>query len=372
MWPARRCGKAPHRRGAVPRACRAHQSTATFLRGRVYARVPGNVVETSLYGPERMTAVLLFLGGLALLVAGGEVLVRGATLLARLAGLTPAVIGLTVVAMGTSMPELAVGLLAAVRGQPDIAVGNVIGSNIFNVTAALGIAALIHPLPVRGMAVRLEWPVMFGASALCALLVRDLRLDRGEGAFLVLCLALFTAYSVHVARREVRGAEREEFAESVEDRTLHPGRRERLAAAAAVAGGIVLLLAGGRLLVTGAVELARLAGMTERVIGLTVVAAGTGMPEVVTSAVAAARRQTDVAVANMVGSNVFNLLGILGVVALVHPIPIAPALAGPDLWWMLGTALLLLPVLGRGMRVARWEGALLVAVYGVYLWTLLR
>ncbi|HEU0077926.1 MAG TPA: calcium/sodium antiporter [Longimicrobiaceae bacterium] len=317
-----------------------------------------------------MTAVLLFLGGLVLLVAGGELLVRGATLLARLAGLTPAVIGLTVVAMGTSMPELAVGLMAAARGQPDIAVGNVIGSNIFNVTAALGIAALVHALPVRGAAVRLEWPVMFGASALCAVLLRDLRLERVEGAFLVLCLVLFTAYSVHLGRREVRGAERAEFAESADDRSLHPGRLERLTAAAAVLGGVALLVVGGRLLVSGAVDIARLAGMTERVIGLTVVAAGTGMPEVVTSAVAAARRQTDVAVANMIGSNVFNLLGILGVTALVHPIPVAPALAGPDLLWMMGTALLLLPVLWRGMRIDRWEGGVLIGAYGVYLWTL--
>jgi cation:H+ antiporter len=315
-------------------------------------------------------AALLFSAGLLLLVAGGEVLVRGATLLARLAGLTPAVIGLTVVAMGTSLPEMAVGVLAALRGEPDIAVANVIGSNIFNITAALGLTALVCVLPVHGSAVRLEWPVMFGASALAALVMRDLHIDRGEAAFLLVCLVLFTAYSLHIARREVTAAEEAEFADSQADRSLGSGRRGALLAAGAVLTGVVLLVVGGKLLVDGAVSLARVLGMTERMIGLTVVAVGTGMPEVATSVVAAARRQTDVAVANMIGSNVFNLLGILGVTAMVQPIRFAASLAGADVWWMLGTALLLLPVLHLGRRISRLEGALLIGVYAAYLTTL--
>ena len=315
-----------------------------------------------------MIATLLFLLGLALLVGGGESLVRGATSLARAWGLPPAVIGLTVVAMGTSLPEMAVGVLAAMRGEPDLAVGNVIGSNIFNVTAALGLTALICTLPVRGSAVRLEWPVMFAASGAAVLVLRDSYLDRVEACVLLAALVLFTAYSIRIARREVTGEEKREFEAEVD--RLEPARGGTLLAAGLVALGVVLLVAGGQALVTGAVELARVLGMSERVIGLTVVAAGTGAPELAASVIAALRRQTDVAVANMIGSNIFNILGILSVTALVNPIRFSAAMAGSDLWWKVGTAFLLYPVLWRGMKVERWEGAVLVAVYAFYLWLL--
>ena len=319
-----------------------------------------------------MLAALLFLAGLGLLTVGGEVLIRGASAIARLAGLSPAVIGLTVVAMGTSLPELAVGLLAALRGEADIAVGNVVGSNIFNVTGALGVAALVATLPVRGNAIRLEWPVMFASTLACMVLMRDFVLDRFEASFLVVSLVLFTAYSVWVGRREVTKVEEREFAESVGARSLHPRHHERLRATGAVLAGVALLVVGGRLLVDGAVVLARLAGMSERLIGLTIVAVGTGMPELATSLIAAFRKQTDVAVANIIGSNVFNLLGILGLTALMHPIRFSPELGGSDVWWMLGTSLLLLPLLRSGMRIVRWEGALMIAVYLAYLYFLSR
>ena len=313
-----------------------------------------------------MLGILLFVVGLAVLVAGGEALVRGATALARAWGLPPAVIGLTVVAMGTSLPELAVGLLAALRGEPDLSVGNVIGSNIFNLTAALGLTALICTLPVRGSAVRLEWPVMFAASGAAMLVLRDSYLDRVEAGVLLSALVLFTAYSVRIARREISGEEKRAFEAEVAGRT-ETARNSRLLAGALVATGVVLLVAGGHSLVTGAVSMARLLGLSERVIGLTVVAIGTGAPELATSIVAAMRRQTDVAVANMIGSNIFNLLGILSITALVHPIRVSAAMAGSDLWWMLGTSLLLFPILWGGMKVSRWEGGVLVLVYAVYL-----
>jgi cation:H+ antiporter len=317
-------------------------------------------------------AILQLLVGLVLLAGGGELLIRGAVLLARLAGLTAAVIGLTVVAAGTSLPELTVSVLAALRGEPDLAVGNVVGSNIFNVTAALGLTALVSPLVVRGAAIRLEWPVMFVASAVCVVLMRDSLLDRLEAGFLLVSLVAFIAYTVRIARREVTAEERGEFVEEVRERVPPGRRRDTGRAVVTLSLGIVVLVIGGRFLVEGAVGLARLAGMSERVIGLTVVAAGTGMPELATSLVAAARRQSDVAVANMIGSNVFNLLGILGVTALVTPIRFSPALGGGDMWWMLGTALLLFPVLWRGRRIDRWEGAVLVSAYALYLATLLR
>jgi cation:H+ antiporter len=311
--------------------------------------------------------------GLLLLTGGGEALVRGATSMAKLAGLTPAVIGLTVVAMGTSLPELVVSVIAAVRGQPDIAVGNIVGSNIFNIAVVLGVTALILPLPVRGGVVRLEWPVMLAVSLLLVVVVRDRLLDRAEGAFFLLLFAIFTAYVVHLARREVTAMERAELTEEVEQRSLHPRRgREIVVSTGSVAIGIALLVAGGHALVEGASALARLAGMSERVIGLTVVAAGTSAPELATSLVAAWRRETDVAVANVVGSNIFNILGILGITALVGRTPVSDAIVATDLWWMVGTALLLFPIMWSGRRIGRIEGALLVAVYVAYTVLLLR
>jgi cation:H+ antiporter len=321
---------------------------------------------------ELLAAVGLVVLGLALLAFGGDLLVRGATAIAQIAGLTPAVIGLTVVAMGTSLPELVVSLMAALGGQPDIAVGNVVGSNIFNIAAALGLTALVIPLPVHGSAVRLEWPFMFVASFLCLLLARDLVVDRLEGGFFLVALALFTVYVVRVARQEVVGEERVELHAEVEGRSLAPRSRQLAVALLVVAGGIVLLVVGGRALVSGAVTLARIAGLTERVIGLTVVAAGTSAPELATSLVAALRRRTDVAVANMIGSNIFNVLGILGVTALVAPIPVSPAIVATDMWWMLGISLMLYPMMRARGRIVRAEGAVLFGAYVTYMVLLLR
>jgi cation:H+ antiporter len=326
-----------------------------------------------------LTAIGLVLLGLALLAGGGEALVRAATTLAELAGVTPAVIGLTVVAIGTSLPELVVSLVAATQGEPDLAVANVVGSNIFNVAATLGLTALIVPLPVHGSAVRLEWPVMFAASFLGLLLARDGYIDRLEGGFFLVTMILFIAYTVHVARTAVGTAEVRQLAQEIEARDIdiaaagaRSPRPRLLVTLAVLVLGLGALVAGGRLLVDGAIALARIAGVTERVIGLTIVAGGTGAPELATSLVAAFRKRTDVAIANMIGSNIFNILGILGLAALVAPIPVSPALIRSDMWWMIGTALLLLPVMRFEARITRPEGGLLVSVYVAYLVVLLR
>jgi cation:H+ antiporter len=322
-----------------------------------------------------LTATALLLAGLTLLAGGGEALVRAATTLAKIAEVTPAVIGLTVVAIGTSLPELVVSVVAAIDKQPDIAMGNVVGSNIFNIAAALGVTALVFPLPVHGNAVRLEWPVMFLASLGCVIAARDGIIDRLEGGVALIALVLFLSYTVRIAKREVTTAEAREIREQVEDRDLdHPrGRpRSRLAVPLVVLlGGVAALVIGGRLLVDGAVALARLAGMSERQIALTIVAGGTGAPELATSLVAAFRRRTDVAVANMIGSNIFNLLGILGVAAIVTPIPVSAGIIQSDVWWMVGTALLALPLLWSGRLLSRIEGAALVAAYIAYVVLLL-
>jgi cation:H+ antiporter len=297
--------------------------------------------------------------------------------LAEFAGVSPAVIGLTVVAIGTSLPELVVSLVAAVEGQPDLAVANVVGSNIFNITATLGLTALIIPLPVHGQAVRLEWPVMFATSLLGLMVARDGRIDRVEGGIFVIALVLFIAYTVRVARRDVTSAEARQLEAQVEARDIdsHDPQSTRpplLRALVVLAIGIVGLIIGGRLLVDGAVALARIAGMTERVIGLTVVAGGTGAPELATSLVAAYRKRTDVAVANMIGSNIFNILGILGVTALISPMSVSADVVRSDMLWMIGSSLLLLPLMRSGARLSRGEGALMIAVYIAYLITLLR
>ena len=318
-----------------------------------------------------MASLILLAGGLVLLAAGGEVLIRGAVLLARLAGLSAAVIGLTVVAAGTSLPELAVSLEAALRGGADLAVANVIGSNILNISFALGLTALLSPLPVHSTAIRLEWPVMFGSAVVCTAMLADSWLSRGEAALLVLALVAFVAFSVRLARLPVSNREEAEFKQAAAARALTAGRRRGWLAVAGVLLGAVLLVSGGSLVVRGATGLARMAGLSERIVGLTVVAIGTGMPELATSLVAALRRRADVAVANMIGSNIFNLLGILGATALVRPIQISPQLVRSDALWMIATSVLLLPVLWSGGRIRRWEGAILAAVYVAYLASLI-
>jgi len=323
-----------------------------------------------------LAAVTLVSIGLILLAGGGEALVRAATTLAEIAGVTPAVIGLTVVAAGTSLPELVVSVVAAVEKQPDIAIGNVVGSNIFNVAAALGVTAMVFPLPVHGNAVRLEWPVMFVASVGCLVVASDGVIGRLDGGIAVVALVAFIVYSVRIARRRITPPEMVALGDEVEDRDIDAkGARAtpRLVVPLLVlVAGVAALVVGGKLLVDGSVALARTAGMSERQIALTIVAGGTGAPELATSLMAAFRRRTDVAVANMIGSNIFNVLGILGVTAVITPIPVSPAMIASDMWWMIGTAALLLPVLWIGRVISRGEGVLLATSYVTYVVLLLR
>ena len=315
-----------------------------------------------------ITALALVALGLLILAGGGELLVRGATGLARLAGLSPAVIGLTVVALGTSLPELVVSVMAAARGQPDIAMGNVVGSNLANITLILGLTAIITPLPILGNVVKWEWPFLFLVTLACAWLVQDGFLSRPESLGFLVALALFIGWMVHLSRAEATPVEKEEFREEIQSRALRPRLGPVGTAVIATVGGMALLVVGGRFLVDGAVRLAEMAGMTPRVIGLTIVAIGTSAPEIATSVVAAVRKHTDVAVANLIGSNVMNTLGILGATGSVTALPVSPALAGMDMAWMVGATLLIFPLMRIGMRVSRWNGVVLVGLYAVYLW----
>ena len=315
--------------------------------------------------------LLLVAGGLALLLGGGEALVRGASGLALFAKISPAVIGLTVVAAGTSMPELVVSVQAALAGSAGLAMGNVVGSNIFNIAAILGLTALIRPLHIQGNTVRLEWPVMAVATALLILLGWNTRLGRIEGSILVVGLVFFVAYAVWLSRRNSTEADRAAYGEIA---TASLGRRGGLGLLLnllALGLGIACLAGGSTLLVAGGVGLASALGFSETVIGLTIVAAGTSSPELATSLVAAWRGRDDMAVGNLVGSNIFNILGIAGFTALIHPLEVPREIIARDNWWMLGTTLLLFPLMLTGLRVNRAEGGLLVAVFACYMAVLL-
>ena len=300
---------------------------------------------------------LLVLAGLALLVGGGEALVRGASGIALLARLTPAVVGLTIVAGGTSMPELVVSLQAALESSPGLAIGNIVGSNIFNISLILGLTALIRPLRIQGNTVRLEWPVMMLAAFQFHLLARDASIDRLEGGFLLTAVAVFVAYVVWIARKNTAPVEDEAFEEIATASFGRTGKQAVSFNVGAVVVGVVLLAGGSTALVRGAVGVASSLGVSETIIGLTIVAAGTSAPELVTSLVAAWRGRHDIAVANLIGSNIFNVLGIGGATALIHPLPVPAEILLRDNWWMLGASFLLLPLMKTGMRVNRLEGA---------------
>jgi cation:H+ antiporter len=307
--------------------------------------------------------LLLILAGFALLALGGETLVRGAARLALALGVSPLVIGLTVVAWGTSAPEMAVSVLASRRGEAGLALGNVVGSNIFNVLFILGLSALIRPLVVARQFVHREVPVMVAVSLLLYLLALDARLSRLEGLLLLAGVAGYSALAVYFARSEGQAAE-EDF-----ERELAPGRgRQILLPLAFIAGGLLALVVGSRWLVSGAVTLARSLGVSDLLIGLTVVAAGTSLPEVATSVAATLRGQREIAVGNVIGSNIFNILAILGITVVVTPsgMPVpAPALSF-DLPVMLAVAVGCLPIFFTGHCISRWEGLFFLFYYAAY------
>ncbi|WP_310389318.1 calcium/sodium antiporter [Roseateles sp.] len=312
-----------------------------------------------------MLTLALFLIGLIALVSGAELLVRGASKLALSAGISPLVVGLTVVSMGTSAPEVAVSIGAALDGLPDLAIGNVVGSNIFNVLFILGISALIVPLTVHAQVIRQEVPVMIGASLLLLAVAWDGRLSFNDG---LLMMALFIAYTVLLVRQSRRES-KETQAEFTEEMPAeanwdkHWGVQVLL-----IAVGLGLLVLGSNWLVGAAITVAKSLGVSDLVIGLTIVAAGTSMPEVATSIMAAIRGQRDIAIGNVVGSNIFNILGCLGLTALISPagIPVAASVLNFDIWVMLAVALACLPVMLSGREIARWEGVVFIGYYIAY------
>lgn len=304
--------------------------------------------------------VALVIAGLVLLAAGAEGLVRGAGALALRFGVAPLVIGLTIVAFGTGSPELVLSIQAAAAGNGGIALGNVLGSNISNIGLVLGVAALVSPLGVHARLVRREVPVMIVVSFAFAALLWDGGLSRLDGAALLTGAVVYFAAAYLGARRGDVPAVMEEFEEAVErKRSL---RTEVLL----IAAGLAALLVGATVLLRGAVSLATALGVSEVVVGLTVIAIGTSLPELATSVTAARRHEADVAFGNAIGSNVFNILAVLGVAALVRPIA-ASGLRPADVAVFLVSAVLLLPVMARGSVLSRWEGGVLLAGYAAYI-----
>jgi cation:H+ antiporter len=312
-----------------------------------------------------MLIALLLSAGLVALYFGAEWLVRGGASLAVRLGVTPLLVGLTVVAYGTSTPELIVSSTAAVQGQGAIAIGNAVGSNIFNIGVILGLTALVAPMRVQLLLLKVDTPVMVGVALLFLLFFRDGSIQRWESLVFLAAIVGYTVVNVRLARRQASADVRQEFDDSVRKPTGSPWKDVGL-----IVAGLAMLVLGSRLFVTGAVDLARLFAISDAVIGLTIVAAGTSLPELASSLVAAWRKQPDIAIGNVVGSNIYNILAILGVSGVIASPVSGLGVTLTDTLVMIGFSVLLLVIAWTGFQLRRWEGALLLALYGGYLWYL--
>ena len=293
-------------------------------------------------------------GGLIALYFGAGWLVGAATAVARGLGVSPLLVGLTVVALGTSLPELVVGVRAALGGHPGISLGNVVGANAINISLILGAAALIRPLAVELRVLKWDLPAMLAAAILMTAMAANGEVGRFEAAVLLACMAAYVGLNIVLARRERSTRALERFAAGVEP-TATPAWRE-------AARGVAALLVGAELLIAGALALAAALGASEGIVGLTIVAAGTTLPELLTATVAAARGQGDIAFGNVIGSNIANALAVVGASAAIRPLP-AGDLGWPAIGGMLALSLLSVPILWRGFRVTRAEGVVLIAAY---------
>lgn len=308
-----------------------------------------------------ITSLTLLILSLMALYIGAGWLVQGSSALALKAKISPLVIGLTIVAFGTSAPELAVSLGATLRGQGDIAIGNIVGSNIFNIGVILGVSATICPLQVKKQLLRIDIPIMLAATILFTILFWNGTLDRKEGLFFLTGIIIYTLLSLLYSRKQ-----EEEPNLELEEQPKHWA-----VDTLTIIGGLVVLVFASRLLVDNAVSIAKELGVSEAVIGLTIVAAGTSMPELATSVVATYKHKTDIAIGNIVGSNLFNILAIAGSCSLIHPIE-AKNVNYIDLLVMLAISILLLPLMKSGQKISRTEGVALILFYVIYLFWLLR
>ena len=308
--------------------------------------------------------ILYLVGGLIMLFIGAEGLIRGSSNLAIKIGITPLVVGLTVVAFGTSTPELVVSLKAALLGNSSISLGNVVGSNIANIALILGVAALIKPLDVHAKVIMREIPIMIGISLLLLLLLLDGELGFIDGLVFVSGIITYTFVNVWMARKEKSPEVDKEFKDGLKSKLGIP------VSIVLMIAGLGLLILGANLFVQSAVAIAKMFNVSDAIIGLTIVAVGTSLPELITSIVAAYKKESDIAIGNVVGSNIFNILGILGITALIIPIS-SVGISYVDLGVMLFTAIILFPLSRTGFSISRAEGVLLLAGYAGYIYYLI-
>jgi len=314
--------------------------------------------------PELLMIAILIVGGLVLLFFGADWLVKGAVTMALHLGLSPLIVGLTVVALGTSLPEALVSVQASLDNQGGIALGNVIGSNILNIALILGLSALIQPLKVDSHLVKADVPLLVGASFLLMVLLEDFHISRMEGALLLLGIVFYVCGNIMTVKRTSPEEDKIEGMEIPEDPSKNLLRHIGL-----LVLGLIALALGSNFLVSGAVDLARIWGLSEALIGLTIVSIGTGTPELATALMAAYRKTADIAIGNAVGSNLFNIMFVVGLAGLVAPMD-ATGINSSDLYVMFGLTILLLPTVWTGMVLDRKEGFLFVAIYVAYLYYL--
>ena len=314
--------------------------------------------------PELLMIVLYITGGLVLLYFGADWLVQGAITMALHLGLSPLIVGLTVVALGTSVPEALVSVQAAIGHQGGIAVGNVVGSNILNIALILGLSALISPLKVDSHLVKADVPLLAGATFMLVVLLEDFHISRMEGVFLLLCISGYVTGNIMTVKRTSPEENKIDGMDVPENPSNTMWRDIGL-----LIVGIITLGFGANFLVTGAVDLARIWGLSEALIGLTIVSIGTGTPELATAMMAAYRKSPDLAIGNAVGSNLFNIMFVLGLAGLVAPLD-ATGIQTSDLYVMLAVTLLLLPTVWTGRVLDRKEGFLFLAIYVGYLYYL--
>ncbi len=314
--------------------------------------------------PELLMIAIYMIGGLILLYFGANWLVQGAITLALHLGLSPLIVGLTVVALGTSVPEALVSVQAAIGHQGGIAIGNVIGSNILNIALILGLSALFNPLKVDSHLVKADVPLLTGATFMLVVLLEDFHISRMEGAFLLLCIIGYVAGNIMTVKRTSPEENKIEGMEVPEDHSKNLWRDISF-----LFIGLIALSFGSNFLVTGAVDFARILGLSEALIGLTIVSIGTGTPEMATALMAAYRKRSDLAIGNAVGSNLFNIMFVLGIAALIVPLN-GKGISSIDLYVMLGVTILLLPSVWTGRILDRKEGFLFLAIYVGYMYHL--
>ncbi|GGZ23302.1 sodium:calcium antiporter [Echinicola pacifica] len=306
---------------------------------------------------------LFLIIGFIILLIGGKTLVDGASAIAVKLGMSPGLIGLTIVAFGTSAPELLVSITAALKGTSDIAIGNVVGSNISNITLVLGSAAILYPISINRNILKWDYSFTLASSILFFLLALDGLISLWDGIFLLVLLVIANWILI---RKSQNNSE-----ESGEEEIKKAGNQPLWKAIGLILLGIVGLYYGSELLVNNAITIAQQYGISERIIGVTIIAIGTSLPELTTSILAALKKETDIALGNILGSNLQNILSIIGVTAIIHPMNVSQLFLSSDFLWMMGFTALLFPIMRTGFKIGRWEGGLLIALYGLYLIALL-